>query len=128
MKKGTTSRSSGKRNGNGNDKAVFNRVSPLPILSSPHPFQTKKIASASAHIAEGFNVNLSLLRTPKSEPRNSPAINNPTPKVCSTVSDLRDVASNRLESMKREMDHTYAALSKELEASSSRLAKRLKVS
>jgi len=120
------------RGANADSSAIVNtkRLSPLPLISSSpathHPPLTKTYES------ERYNFNLTLLQTPK--PAASPALAQaskpPTPvnnNTIRSISDVRDLLSSRLESLKREMESTHSGILKEMDASSARLSKRLKV-
>ncbi|KAG7955998.1 hypothetical protein I3843_11G102500 [Carya illinoinensis] len=93
---------------------------PMPTPSSPSPpnvspksafFMTNKKNTASAS-ASKFDED-ALLPTPL--------------KALSSISDLKDLASSRLDHLKRHIDHSHSEILKDLDASQSRLHKRFKI-
>ncbi|KAG0452846.1 hypothetical protein HPP92_025256 [Vanilla planifolia] len=95
------------------------RLSPLPYVS-PEPRSGK---------AYGFSLFDSVANTKKKVLSPSPALRSPcTPaKLVSTISDLRDLASSSLGSMKRRVDVCHAEVLKEIDASHARISKRFKI-
>ncbi|KAG2680490.1 hypothetical protein I3760_11G101400 [Carya illinoinensis] len=93
---------------------------PMPTPSSPSPpnvspksafFMTNKKNTASAS-ASKFDED-ALLPTPL--------------KALSSISDLKDLASSRLDHLKHHIDHSHSEILKDLDASQSRLHKRFKI-
>ncbi|XP_040985670.1 uncharacterized protein LOC121233955 [Juglans microcarpa x Juglans regia] len=91
---------------------------PMPTSSSPPPpnespksafFMTKKKNTASASKYDEDT----LLPPPL--------------KALSSISDLKDLASSRLDHLKRHIDHSHSEILKDLDASQSRLHKRFKI-
>ncbi|GFZ16632.1 hypothetical protein Acr_25g0010410 [Actinidia rufa] len=56
-----------------------------------------------------------------------PKVSPPNLKTLSTISDLKELAASRLESIKRQLDHSHSEILKDIEASQSRLSKRFKI-
>ncbi|KAG6636323.1 hypothetical protein CIPAW_11G103400 [Carya illinoinensis] len=92
----------------------------MPTPSSPSPpnvspksafFMTNKKNTASAS-ASKFDED-ALLPTPL--------------KALSSISDLKDLASSRLDHLKHHIDHSHSEILKDLDASQSRLHKRFKI-
>ena len=99
-------------------------VSP-PAVSSPDrsPSQSPK----------QFEFDLGAFNTVSSSKKKSsvlmqPTVSPPNLKTLSTISDLKELAASRLESIKRQLDHSHSEILKDIEASQSRLSKRFKVS
>ncbi|PKA47794.1 hypothetical protein AXF42_Ash020197 [Apostasia shenzhenica] len=92
---------------------------------SPFPSQSPEARSAKAY---GFNLFASA-STRKNIMSPSPGLRSPsTPaKQLSTVSDLRDLASSSLGSMKRKLDAGHSEVLKEFDASHARISKRFKM-
>lgn len=100
-------------------RATPSPVSLLSGISSPYACRTPSPAAA----------DLSFLSpsSPPAEPgtRNSSPLAAPTTK--STIGDLRSLAASHLDSLKRRLDALHGDYVRDLEASHSRISKRVKV-
>ncbi|GJN39517.1 hypothetical protein PR202_gb28641 [Eleusine coracana subsp. coracana] len=104
-------------------KAKPSPVSLLSGVSSPS-------ASAASHAADLSFLSPSSSPVAKPRTRNTPLAASPTfaaPASMSTVADLRSVAASHLDSLKRRLDALHGASVRDLEASHSRISKRVKV-
>lgn len=101
-----------------------NGVSPLPLSCpnrntppKPYEFKVTRFTSSKKKTAPAH------APSPFLQPQNpSPSNKNPA-----TVSDLKDLAASRANSIKRCLDLCHSEILKEIEASNSRLSKRFKV-
>ncbi|GAB2273297.1 hypothetical protein Dimus_008097 [Dionaea muscipula] len=103
--------------------AIADRSSP----GSPKSFEFKTTATAAAFniassaAAAGFN-RKSAAPPPQLKSSPSPALT-----TLSSVSELKEMASSRLDSIKRQVDLSHPDFLKEMESSQSRLHKRFKI-
>lgn len=101
-----------------------NGVSPLPLSCpnrntppKPYEFKVTRFTSSKKKTAPAH------APSPFLQPQNlSPSNKNPA-----TISDLKDLAASRANSIKRCLDLCHSEILKEIEASNSRLSKRFKV-
>ncbi|KAM7507336.1 hypothetical protein LguiA_017789 [Lonicera macranthoides] len=108
-------------------------VSPLPTSSpnrttseSPQQFEFNLNNNAAFNTTNNNYSNTGISNTKK---KSNSAMQPTTPSVksLSTISDLKELASSRLDSIKRQLDHSQSEIVKDIEASQSRLHKRLKI-
>ncbi|KAK9277001.1 hypothetical protein L1049_006540 [Liquidambar formosana] len=109
-------------------------LSPLPMASpspspphhhhrpsdSPEPFQFNTFNNTSSAKKKKPIASTSALIKPTISPH-------PPQKTLATISDLKDLASSRLDSIKSNVDRSHSEILKDLEASQSRLHKRFKI-
>ena len=96
---------------------------PLPVASSPSQSPESAIFGNSTRRRKKAD-------SPAS-PRPlfaSPSPSRPPAKALGSIADLKDMASSRVDDLKRHIDRSHAVIIKELDASYSRLHKRFKVS
>ncbi|RWR81724.1 hypothetical protein CKAN_01041900 [Cinnamomum micranthum f. kanehirae] len=101
-----------------------NGVSPLPLSCpnrntppKPYEFKVTRFTSSKKKTAPAH------APSPFLQPQNpSPSNKNPA-----TISDLKDLAASRANSIKRCLDLCHSEILKEIEASNSRLSKRFKI-
>lgn len=109
------------------------------LVSSPLPTSSPNRTTSESPQRFEFNLNNNAFNTNNNN--NNISISNmkkksnsvmqpttPSVKSLSTISDLKELASSRLDSIKRQLDHSQSEIVKDIEASQSRLHKRLKVS
>ncbi|KAL7182342.1 hypothetical protein ACSBR1_041111 [Camellia fascicularis] len=104
-------------------------VSP-PTITSPN--------RSSSESPKHFEFNLGAFNTTSSSKKKKndvasssvliqPTASPPHLKSLSTISDLKELASSRLDSIKRQLDRSHSEILKDMEASQSRLHKRFKI-
>ncbi|CAL5429349.1 unnamed protein product [Camellia sinensis] len=104
-------------------------VSP-PTITSPN--------RSSSESPKHFEFNLGAFNTTSSSKKKKndvasssvliqPTASPPHLKSLSTISDLKELASSRLDSIKRQLDRSHSEILKDMEASQSRLHKRFKL-
>ena len=98
---------------------------PLPVASSPSQSPESAIFRNSTRRRKKADSPASprpLVASPSPSPSRPPA------KALGSIADLKDMASSRVDDLKRHIDRSHAVIIKELDASYSRLHKRFKVS
>jgi hypothetical protein len=108
-----------KKKGNRRSSVAELLETPLPKAASPPPPPNDAPKSGN-FISSRKTLSASKIKKEKSLPT---ALNS-----LSSVSDLKDLASSRLDDLKRHIDRSHAEILKELDSSQSRLHKRFKVS
>lgn len=130
-KKGARSRtttpgvSNGGRRRNRKHSAAEFLETPLPMASSPSQSPESDIFTGSKKRQTKKTVAAAAAASPASALFASPSH---PPRTLGSISDLKDLASSRLGDLKRHIDHSHSEILKELDASCSRLHKRVKVS
>lgn len=115
-------------------------VSPLQTAASPNQSASESPPKKFDFNLDGFNHTTSSLKKKNSNIKNKSAAaaaasvpmqptGSPSPlKNLNSISDLKDLASSRLDSVKRQLDRSHSEILKDIEAFQSRLHKRFKVS
>jgi hypothetical protein len=110
-----------KKKGNRRSSVAELLETPLPKAASPPPpSPTNESPKSGIFISSKNALSASKIKKGKSLPT---ALNS-----LSSVSDLKDLASSRLDDLKRHIDRSHSEILKELDSSQSRLHKRFKVS
>lgn len=105
-----------------------NRRSPLP-MASPTAEENESPPKSSIFNKRRRNIATASLSNSASALFNLRSSSPPNHKNLATISDLKELASSRLEDIKRSLiDRSHSEILKDLEASHSRLHKRFKVS
>lgn len=112
---------------------------PLPETSPPPMTPTRSASESPKEFGFNFNTT-SKLHSSTSMKKNTsggtsvskllqPTVRSSLPslKGINNVSDLKQLASSQMESLKRQLDRSHEEITKEIEASQSRLQKRFKV-
>ncbi|XP_022872648.1 uncharacterized protein LOC111391628 [Olea europaea var. sylvestris] len=134
-------------------KGTAKRSTTAELLASPPAPTSNTVAARSPTLSppespvkqfefnlNGFTTSTTKLTSPKkksckksgasapdSKMKQPTGILQPSLKSVSTISDLKDLASSKLESIKCQLDSSHSEIMKDLEASQHRLQKRLKL-
>lgn len=101
----------------GKSKVTVAEFLTTPSPRSSPPDGSPKLAIFTRTASTSKNVKRATVGLTKSQPL----------KALSSISDLKDLASSRVDELKRQIDRSHSEILKDLEASQSRLHKRFKV-
>lgn len=105
-------------------KKVNRRSSVAELLETPLPMGASPLPNDSPRSAIFINKKATASASKVNKDTSLPSAT----KTLSSISDLKDLASSRLDHLKRHIDHSHSEILKDLDASQSRLHKRFKVS
>ncbi|KAB1216286.1 hypothetical protein CJ030_MR4G026704 [Morella rubra] len=104
-------------------KKVNRRSSVAELLETPLPMGASPLPNDSPRSAIFINKKATASASKVNKDTSLPS----AAKTLSSISDLKDLASSRLDHLKRHIDHSHSEILKDLDASQSRLHKRFKL-
>ncbi|XP_024032321.1 uncharacterized protein LOC21405514 [Morus notabilis] len=126
----TTNTTPGVRNGaRGRARGHNRKHSAAEFLETPLTMDSPPSQSPESAIFTGSKKRQNMKKTVSADSPAPALFMSPSrpPRTLSSISDLKDLASSRLDDLKRHIDRSHSEILKDIDASSSRLHRRFKI-